>query len=167
MRVLVTGSSGHLGEGLVRTLRTTSHEVVGLVASPFTSYPGSVADRDHVRRCVQGVDAVIHAATGRMMLRFVTGRPVSQVTEDYLAWVCKRLGKEGKKALPLVWDNAAWHVSKRVRAWIKTHNRAARAEGRGSQELSVTTAAGSLVLRGRLYLRALGSSAFGHCGWFD
>ena len=54
---------------------------------------------------------LLRADTGRMMLRFVTGRPVSQVTEDYLAWVCKRLGEEGKKALLLVWDNAAWHGS--------------------------------------------------------
>jgi hypothetical protein len=72
---------------------------------------------------------LLRADTGRMMLRFVTGRPVSQVTEDYLAWVCKRLGEEGKKALLLVWDNAAWHVSKRVRAWITSHNKKARAEG--------------------------------------
>ncbi|WP_218575221.1 hypothetical protein [Limnoglobus roseus] len=63
-----------------------------------------------------------------MMLRFVAGRPVSQVTEDYLSWVCERLKAEGKKALLLVWDNAAWHVSKRVRAWIEAHNTKARAE---------------------------------------
>ena len=74
-------------------------------------------------------DGLVRADTGRMMLRFVTGRPVSQVTEDYLAWVCERLKAEGKKALLLVWDNAAWHVSKRVRAWIEVHNRKARAEG--------------------------------------
>jgi DDE superfamily endonuclease len=72
---------------------------------------------------------LLRADTGRMMLRFVTGRPVSQVTEDYLAWVCERLGAEGKKALLLVWDNAAWHVSRRVRAWIKAHNREAKREG--------------------------------------
>ena len=72
---------------------------------------------------------LLRADTGGMMLRFVSGRPVSQVTEDYLAWVCERLRAEGKKALLLVWDNAAWHVSKRVRAWIKAHNRKARAEG--------------------------------------
>ena len=29
----------------------------------------------------------------------------------------------------LVWDNAAWHVSGRVRSWIKAHNRRAKAEG--------------------------------------
>ncbi len=28
-----------------------------------------------------------------------------------------------------MWDNAAWHVSKRVRVWIKSHNKKARAEG--------------------------------------
>lgn len=72
---------------------------------------------------------LLRADTGEMMLRFVTGRPVSQVTEDYLAWVCERLREEGKKALLLVWDNAAWHVSKRVRAWIKSHNREAKAKG--------------------------------------
>ena len=67
--------------------------------------------------------------TDQMLLRFVAGRPVSQVTEDFLAWVCVRLHAEGKKALLLVWDNASWHVSKRVRAWIKAHNRQARQEG--------------------------------------
>jgi hypothetical protein len=72
---------------------------------------------------------LLRGDTGRMMLRFVIGRPVSQVTEDYLAWVCEQLKAEGKKALLLVWDNAAWHVSKRVRTWIRAHNRKARAEG--------------------------------------
>lgn len=67
--------------------------------------------------------------TDEMLLRFVTGRPVSQVTEEFLAWVCARLHAEGKKALLLVWDNASWHVSQRVRAWIKAHNRQARREG--------------------------------------
>jgi hypothetical protein len=72
---------------------------------------------------------LLRADTGRMMLRFVSGRPVSQVTEDYLAWVCERLGAEGKTALLLVWDNAAWHASQRVRAWIKAHNREAKRTG--------------------------------------
>src|SRR5438046_2360354 len=65
MRVLVTGSSGHLGEGLVRTLRDTPHEVVGLdrLPSPFTAAVGSITDREVVRRCVRGADAVLHAAT--------------------------------------------------------------------------------------------------------
>jgi transposase len=72
---------------------------------------------------------LLRADTGGMLLRFVTGRPVSQVTEEYLGWVSERLRAEGKKALLLVWDNASWHVSQRVRAWIKAHNRKAKEEG--------------------------------------
>jgi hypothetical protein len=58
---------------------------------------------------------LLRADTGAMLLRFVDGRPVSQVTEDYLAWLCGLFAKEGKKVFVLVWDNASWHISKRVR----------------------------------------------------
>ena len=65
MRVLVTGSSGHLGEALVRVLGAEGIDVVGLdvLESPRTSAVGSIADRAFVRRSMAGVDAVIHAAT--------------------------------------------------------------------------------------------------------
>jgi len=65
MRVLVTGSAGHLGEGLVRTLRERGHEVVGLdlLESAFTTHVGSILDRELVRRCLRAVDVVIHTAT--------------------------------------------------------------------------------------------------------
>ena len=69
------------------------------------------------------------AGTGAMPLRFVEGRPVSQVTEDYLGWLCQRFAKEGKRVFVLVWDNAAWHISKRVRRWIGEHNRQVKREG--------------------------------------
>ena len=61
----MTGSSGHLGEALIRMLRAEGHEPSGLdvLASPFTSHLGSVTDREFVRECVRGADAVIHAAT--------------------------------------------------------------------------------------------------------
>lgn len=65
MRVLVTGSAGHLGEALVRTLQDAGHEVRGLdrVASPFTHDVGSITDRDCVKECLRGVDSLLHAAT--------------------------------------------------------------------------------------------------------
>jgi UDP-glucose 4-epimerase len=65
VRILVTGSAGHLGEALMRTLPVQGHDVVGLdiLDSPQTSVVGSVADRDTVRRSVAGVDAVVHCAT--------------------------------------------------------------------------------------------------------
>ncbi len=64
MKVLVTGSTGHLGEGLVRTLRS-EHEIVGLdvLASDFTRCRGSITDRAFVRDAMQGVDVVLHTAT--------------------------------------------------------------------------------------------------------
>jgi len=65
MRVLVTGSSGHLGEALVRTLRNVGYEVVGLdiLESPFTTCVGSIIDRSCVKRCMQGVRSIFHTAT--------------------------------------------------------------------------------------------------------
>jgi nucleoside-diphosphate-sugar epimerase len=65
MRVLVTGSAGHLGEALVRRLQDLEHEVVGLdiLASPFTTYVGSITDRSCVRNSISGVQTVFHAAT--------------------------------------------------------------------------------------------------------
>ncbi|MCH7571072.1 MAG: NAD(P)-dependent oxidoreductase, partial [Deltaproteobacteria bacterium] len=43
MKILVTGSSGHLGEALVRTLRDIGNNVTGLdvKASAFTTRVGS------------------------------------------------------------------------------------------------------------------------------
>jgi UDP-glucose 4-epimerase len=65
MTVLVTGSSGHLGEALMRTLGASGRKAVGLdvVSGPFTGEVGSVADRLCVARCMEGVETVLHAAT--------------------------------------------------------------------------------------------------------
>jgi hypothetical protein len=83
-------------------------------------------DPDPKALCCYGL---LRGDTGGMLLRFVQGRPVSQVTEDFLAWVCDRLAAEGKRALLLVWDNASWHVSQRVRSWITAHNSRVKREG--------------------------------------
>jgi hypothetical protein len=64
-------------------------------------------------------------------LRFVDGRPVSAATTEYLAWCRARLQAAGKEALLLVRDNAPWHVSRHVRAWIRAHNRRVQWSGRG------------------------------------
>src|SRR3954447_491747 len=65
MRILVTGSSGHLGEALCRVLGADGVDVVGLdiLPSPHTTIVGSVADRDLVRAALGGVDAILPAAT--------------------------------------------------------------------------------------------------------
>src|SRR5690242_6502259 len=63
--ILVTGSAGRLGEALVRTLRAAGRPVRGvdLRPTPWTDVVGSVADPEVAAACMDGVDAVIHAAT--------------------------------------------------------------------------------------------------------
>jgi len=63
--ILVTGSAGHLGEALMRTLRAAGREVRGLdrVSSPWTDVVASITDPAAVERCMDGVGAVVHAAT--------------------------------------------------------------------------------------------------------
>jgi UDP-glucose 4-epimerase len=65
MVVLVTGSAGHLGEALMRTLPSEGHQPIGLdvLPSAFTHALGSITDRRFVRKWMRGVQAVVHAAT--------------------------------------------------------------------------------------------------------
>ncbi|AKU21383.1 NAD(P)-dependent oxidoreductase [Massilia sp. NR 4-1] len=65
MKILVTGSAGHLGEALMRVLGKAGADVVGLdiLASPYTQRQGSVADAAFVRDAMRGADAVLHTAT--------------------------------------------------------------------------------------------------------
>ena len=65
MKVLVTGSTGHLGEALQRTLRSKRIASIGtdLLPSPYTDLVGDLSHREHVRACMEGVDVVMHTAT--------------------------------------------------------------------------------------------------------
>jgi UDP-glucose 4-epimerase len=65
MRILVTGSAGHLGEALVRALRGLGRDVVSVdvLPSAFTTHVGDIADSAFVAKCMAGVGAVVHSAT--------------------------------------------------------------------------------------------------------
>lgn len=65
MTILVTGSAGHLGEALMRTLPTAGYDALGIdiEPSPFTNEVGSIADRAFVARVMRGIRAVLHTAT--------------------------------------------------------------------------------------------------------
>jgi transposase len=64
-------------------------------------------------------------------LRFVERRPVSALTIQFLDWCSPRLQALGVPVWILIWDNASWHVSKAVRAWIRAHNRTVKQQGQG------------------------------------
>jgi len=71
----------------------------------------------------------------QMWLRFVTGRPVSALTTQFLDWCCQKLLKGGKTNWLLIWDNASWHKSQAVRTWIREHNGQVKQVGKGVQIL--------------------------------
>ena len=66
MNILVTGSSGWLGQTLVPRLERDGHRVVGLDPdpAPTTAIVGSVVDRALVRRIIREnrIEAIVHAA---------------------------------------------------------------------------------------------------------
>ena len=57
--------------------------------------PADAEDRDPKALACYGT---LRGDTGGMLLRFVAGRPVSQVTEDFLAWACARLAETATPA---------------------------------------------------------------------
>jgi UDP-glucose 4-epimerase len=65
VKILVTGSAGHLGEALMRTLPGLGHEAVGIdiLPSDFTTIVGSISDRATVDSAMRGIEGVMHAAT--------------------------------------------------------------------------------------------------------
>ncbi|GCE25872.1 hypothetical protein KDA_74370 [Dictyobacter alpinus] len=67
----------------------------------------------------------------QMSLRFVDGRPVSDITTQFLASCCTELERLGKTAWLLIWDNAPWHSSKIVRTWIREQNQKVKSKGQG------------------------------------
>ena len=95
----------------------------------------SKEDADPKALCCYGM---LDAASQQMRLRFVDGRPVSQVTTDFLEWLAETLAAQGHRTLVVIWDNASWHVSKQVRSWIHQHNQTviqAQREGKPGLQL--------------------------------
>jgi len=79
----------------------------------------SKEDPDPKALCCYGM---LEASNQQIRLRFVDGRPVSQVTTNFLEWLAEPLAAQGHRTLVVIWDNASWHVSKQVRSWIRQHN---------------------------------------------
>jgi UDP-glucose 4-epimerase len=65
MKVLITGSSGHLGEALARALTEKGIDYIGvdILPSAFTTHIGSITNKAFIGEVVNEVDFVLHTAT--------------------------------------------------------------------------------------------------------
>ena len=89
------------------------------------------ADPDPKALSCYGVLVRRAAQDDAVWVRFVVGRPVSVITIQFLDWCCPKLEALGVPVWAVIWDNASWHVSKAVRAWIRAHNRSVKQQGHG------------------------------------
>jgi transposase len=67
--------------------------------------------------------------TQHVYFAFSDTRPVSEETWKFVQGLLEVAQQEGKRVLVIIWDNAGWHLSKRLRQWIRQHNRVAKATG--------------------------------------
>jgi DDE superfamily endonuclease len=107
-------------------------------AQPLRVVEQTVAKDDPDPKALAGYGLLLRRAelAEQVWLRFVDGRPVSAVTIQFLAWCCTKLEALEVRVWVLIWDNASWHVSKAVRAWIRAHNQQVKQQGHGVRILS-------------------------------
>ena len=107
--------------------------------SPLRLVEQTVAKTDPDPKALACYGLLVRAdatAPEQVLLRFVDGRPISAVTTAYLDWCAERLAAQGTRALVLIWDNAAWHVSREARSWLRAHNQQVKRDGKGVRILA-------------------------------
>jgi transposase len=62
-------------------------------------------------------------------LSFSNGQPNSEQMLVFLPALLTLARAKHKRVAVVIWDRASWHDSKRVRKWIRDHNRRAKQEG--------------------------------------
>ena len=67
--------------------------------------------------------------TQETVLFFAEGQPNSENTWLFIIALLALARVERKKVVVLLWDNASWHKSKRLRQWIRAYNLAAKKKG--------------------------------------
>ena len=60
---------------------------------------------------------------------FAQGYPNSEQMWWFIVRLLRQAKILGKKVMVLIWDNAPWHCSKRIREWIHTYNQQAKQVG--------------------------------------
>ena len=67
--------------------------------------------------------------TDQVCLSFSVGQPNSEQTWLFIIALLAIAPQEGKRVVVIIWDNATWHKSQRLRSWIHLYNQAAKQAG--------------------------------------
>lgn len=67
--------------------------------------------------------------TQQVELYFSHGQPNSEQMWVFIMGLLAIARQEGKRVLVIIWDNASWHDSLRLRQWIRDYNREAKRLG--------------------------------------
>ncbi|MFQ5795758.1 MAG: transposase [Candidatus Bipolaricaulia bacterium] len=71
----------------------------------------------------------VRADTGQVYLYFCEGQPNSEHMIVFLKQLLDVAHREKKRVVVMIWDQASWHKSRRVRRWIKKYNWQAKQTG--------------------------------------
>jgi transposase len=66
--------------------------------------------------------------TGQIYLYPCWQRPNSDETLQFLRWIVCGAALLGKKVVIVIWDNASWHVARKVKRWIRRYNQQAKGQ---------------------------------------
>jgi transposase len=64
--------------------------------------------------------------TGQTYLYFCKEQPTREQTWGFIMALLTVARREHKRVVVLIWDNASWHLSKRLHPWSKDYNFAAK-----------------------------------------
>jgi len=65
----------------------------------------------------------------QVYLYFSPGQPNSEHQWVFIIALLAIARQAGTSVVVIIWDNASWHLSQRLRQWIRAYNRAAKATG--------------------------------------
>ena len=64
--------------------------------------------------------------TRQVYLHFATGQPDTDSTIDFLRRLLALARSLRKQYLVVIWDNASWHLSRKLRAWLRAYKQIAK-----------------------------------------
>ncbi len=89
--------------------------------------PAKHNEKDKALACY----GAIRADNQKMYLAFCSGQPNSDFTIEFIEYMLSEVEKMNAesgstiKLLYFIWDHASWHKSKKLKTWIREHNRQA------------------------------------------